>query len=287
MISRSIEAVFEAVVDYKDSKRSDADSSTATVRQLLKERLEKGLQKDLHDIYNIDAKIKVRSTQTGSLHIFFTAAISMASLVANYKSLFESLILISQHAKFLIECLLRTQQPNQVPIVDVFCRYPIMNGEVNGVRGAHASEWPLSHPRHFINRRDGLFWSLAIFSFVVFILLCALVWGAVHQTYFGVREPEPAQHTVVVVDHAVPNAKSATLRVVDIPTPDVAGDPTSYLATLINGKICAKVELTRGASDAEIIAAAIQCKAVQAMIDGRKVANAHFVEGRYLEISVR
>ena len=158
------------------------------------------LPADLADIFGVDIKTRViGDPRYGSISIFFGVVLSGFTVIASYKSFFDSIKLIEEHCQLLIRGLLQDKYRGQL-FANVSRRYPKLDdprdmylpkslrrffggkgfgpgiedyflelSQLDGIQG---------------KKRDGFFWFLLSLCIILLIIVGILVYAAVVKTYF-------------------------------------------------------------------------------------------------------
>jgi hypothetical protein len=125
------------------------------------------------EIYGMQIQVRLRYVGTGSIVMVFGVLIGGYTLVSQYQDFVDSLILIRNQAKSLIEAILRRLRGYRRTYVRVDVRHIPSVAYMRGYREIG----PLYH-------RDAFFYFLLILCVIQFAFIIALVAGAVIQTYF-------------------------------------------------------------------------------------------------------
>ena len=176
------EAIFEATVDYRDSRnldvREDRHIEDLVIRTLLEE-----LPRELDSIFGLQVQVRIRGKRYHSLSVFFGVAVAAYGLLSGYKGIYDSIELIRQQAADLLELALR--QPDDLN-VNVYSRFPNRDWFEPEMFLRRRFPW-----RHVATAeesrpvRDGFFYFLLAFSIVELVVIGMLVYGAMMMTYFG------------------------------------------------------------------------------------------------------
>jgi len=183
---------------YLGDMRHQHDEVPPEILQKKVERIiQERLPADLMDLFGIDAQIKVQGARFGSLLVVFSVLLSGYTLIASYKSFYDSIQLIKEHCQLLLKKLLREEYSHRSFNVSVDTRYPALPNPYDLHPGSRLSKmlgFPLSelpsalwapdlsreHPR-----RDGFFWFLLVLCVLLLVALGVLVYAAVVKTYFA------------------------------------------------------------------------------------------------------
>ncbi len=158
------------------------------------------LPADLADIFGVDIKTRViGDPRYGSISIFFGVVLSGFTVIASYKSFFDSIKLIEEHCQLLIRGLLQDKYRGQL-FANVSRRYPKLDDPRDmylpkSLRrffggkgfGPGIEDYFLELSQlHGIQgkRRDGFFWFLLSLCIILLIIVGILVYAAVVKTYF-------------------------------------------------------------------------------------------------------
>jgi hypothetical protein len=190
MARRKNELIFQAAIDYSDSRNMKLDrSENSEVEQQVRRALTEDLPHDMDTIFGITVDVQIKGTRDGSIVVFFGAVVAGISALSRYKNLYDSVVLIQNQACRVIQAALngagrynvnvRAVDPNPESLEDRFRWWR-----------KHAP-FPMDFMPHSIGEagsgranRDGFFWFLLALCILEGIGLGLLVYRAVMKTYF-------------------------------------------------------------------------------------------------------
>ncbi|MFH1688599.1 MAG: hypothetical protein ABIE70_13905 [bacterium] len=191
------EVVFQATIarlqegKYEESTNWDYGEEESIVLEALNHEL----PHDLRELFGLEVNVRIKGTREGSLVVFFSVIISTYVLISRYKNFHESVKLIRDQANRILGRRLRSHGRYNISVGPAYpsildednCRCRIHDGRSRRVRG----ELPIidedtgSEPGGYRSVSDrGLLTIVLVFALVEFVLLVALVSGAVVHTYF-------------------------------------------------------------------------------------------------------
>lgn len=197
-IKWSKQVVMLATIEYTYKERNQGrylrkhtDSPFEHFESDAKRIVESDLPRDLERIYGLRVETEILDVQSGSLLLFFGAVISGLTVFSSYAGFFDSVNLVKQHSKLLLERLTRNYPEEfEVTVVEQFptLRDPsdmgfrrlrkMLGPEFDNVWAASGfTNYQRSH-------RDAFFWYLLVFNILLLAGLGFLVSGAVLKTYF-------------------------------------------------------------------------------------------------------
>jgi hypothetical protein len=205
MRRKAKEVIFLAAIDYDYERQNKGDHlGRARPSDVPIERLEQELRSviasdlpnDLQRIFGLSVETRVIEIQSGSVLVFFGAAITAVGVFSSYSDFFESIKLVKQHSRLLIGRLMRSRYGGEFD-VSVVEQYPSLPDpserhpwrRLRKVLGPEADEflelsaWTGGSAPQDV-RRDAFFWFLLIFNILLLAAVGVLVRGAVVRTYF-------------------------------------------------------------------------------------------------------
>jgi len=198
------ELIFRATIEYGYEQRKQGRYLRLNNNELSPQNLEHELRSiiitqlpnELQKIYGMTIDARLIEIQSGSIIVFFGAAITAFNLISNYSDFYESAKLIREHSQLLIQRMMyeRYGEEFDVSIAEQYPALPdpdmihpwwrikkMFGKEFDDIM--YHSAW-MNYSSSSNTRRDGLFWFLLVFNILLLTALIILVWGAVAKTYF-------------------------------------------------------------------------------------------------------
>ena len=173
------EVIFEVKVDYvQQDRQHQADIENRRVDEIVIRTLTVELPQELEHLFGVSAEINIKGTRSGSIIVFFAVVVTAYGVLSGYKGLVESVELIRDHARDLINIALsRFGDFN----VSVSARYPSFRHSPFERDLVAALPYNAEYQPP---QRDGFFYFLFAFSILELLVIAVLVGGAVVDKYF-------------------------------------------------------------------------------------------------------
>src|ERR1022692_4836112 len=102
MPRRKNEIIFQATVDYSDSRNLSDIGENKEIKERVSRALTQDLPRDMEALFGVNIDVQIKGTREGSIIMFFGVVIagvsSLLGALSRYKSLYDSVVLIQNQA---------------------------------------------------------------------------------------------------------------------------------------------------------------------------------------------